>query len=419
MKAYLNEENLNIVLNTPLLTYSDLKVGGNPLLRAATAIFLLVHEERVRQDGVLIPKIKEHLASALGEESAPQFDAICLWNYCPFSAALALMKATPHIWAALDACEKEKITFAMEMFLYLESFATSDYNAYRTGPGLNGNYFKTWNPNYRLANVPVIVFATHFFGDGSIELGAKRANGMLHAFNEEKYNEIISRLEAYKWNNAYKVWTAKAQQHADGTYGTDAKTVLLYGGPTYAYNTPHTEVVKEVGDGLGVTNGGNDYLYREIPLSRAEEILYNLIEYNYGAGAVRSEHYYDVHRDGEDELVAWIADKSISPYQGQIGMMTEFASGNRSSAGYCSHDFYLTTVVFLAAEALGICRVQDNLPLWEKVKVGNGDFLYKNEKGYQGYATGSYGVSTKSHSEENECGIYFVLKYIWNNILNL
>ena len=416
MKQFLNDFHLAEMLNMDVLDYTDLK-GGHPLLRKANALFLLVHEERAREDGTLIVRIIEHYTNAFGEENAPQFDSRCLWNYSPLSASIALAKATPHIWNAFGDTLREKLTFAMEMFLYLESFSTSDFNAYRTGPGLEGNYYKTWNPNYRLANVPVIVFATHFFGEGDMQKGCVVANNMLHAFNEEKYNEVIARLAEYKWNNAYKVWTTEAKQHADGTFGTDAKTILLYGGPTYAYNTPHTEIVKEVGDGLGVANGGNDYLYNEIPLSSPERIVEHLLFYNYSGGPVKSDHHFDVNKDGEDELVAWILDHSISPYQGQMGMMRELASGNRSSTGYCSHDFQLTTILMLATDALGICRVWENKDLWALVRVGNEDFFYKNEIGYQGYATGSYGVSTKTHSEENEGKPYFALKYLWKTFL--
>ena len=101
----------------------------------------------------------------------------------------------------------------------------------------------------------------------------------------------------------------------------------------------------------------------------------------------------------------------------EAGMMLELASGNRSSTGYCSHDFQLTTVVILATDALGILRAWENPELWSRVRVGNEDFFYKNEIGYQGYATGSYGVSTKTHSEQNEGKPYFALKYIWKNFL--
>ena len=96
-------------------------------------------------------------------------------------------------------------------------------------------------------------------------------------------------------------------------------------------------------------------------------------------------------------------------------MMKEFASGNRSSTGYCSHDFVLCTCLIAAAKALSVCDISENKSLWELIEVGNGDFLYKNEIGYKGFATGSYGTSSKEHSERNEGAAYFAMKSLWLN----
>lgn len=416
-KLYLSQEHLDAMLETPLLTYvADAKRSNdnaNASFARATALFLLVMEEGTKRDGSLLARIKEHFESATAPLQAPSFDAVCLWNYCPYSASIALAKATPHIWNSFDEQLRERLSFTMEMYAYLESFATSDYNSYSTGPGLTGNYHKNWNPNYRLANVPVILFATHFFGDGDMKLGEQRVNAMLKAFDEEKYEQTVKKLREYEWERALGVWCAPAMQAEDGTFGTDTKTVVVHGGPTYAEDYTHTYIKKDVGDGLGVSNGGNDYLYHKNPLSAAAAIVEDLLMFNYSGGPVKSDHHFDVDKDGEPELVAWILDKSISPYQGKMGMMKEFASGNRSSTGYCSHDFSLTTILILASRALGIYEVTENKELWEMVKVGNGDFLYKNEIGYQGFATGSYGTSTKTHSEENEGKQYFALKHAW------
>ena len=101
-----------------------------------------------------------------------------------------------------------------------------------------------------------------------------------------------------------------------------------------------------------------------------------------------------------------------------MGMMLEFASGNRSSTGYCSHDFVLTTVLISAADKLGIHDVKaKNKELWSMIDVGNEDFLYKNEHGYQCFATGSYGTAAHAHSEENEGATYFAMKSLWRTSL--
>ena len=409
-----------------MLSSELLRFGTDPVtndnrpntLGRSLALFSLVLHERETGDGIAIPRIKDHFASVTASDNAPCFDAICLWSYCPFSASIALARTTPSVWESLDAEIKESLAFIMEMYAYLESFATSDDNTYHTGPGLSGNYHKGWNPNYRLANVPAIVFSACFFGDGDMKKGAEAVNKMLTSFDEAAYDRVIAKLESYGWQRAKSIWTTPARMHEDGTYGTDAKHVLLYGGPTYSLDYTHTYVKKDVGDGLGVTNGGKDYLYHGAPLSDAKSIIEDLLEFNYSGGEVKSDHHFDVNKDGVAEKVAWILDGSHSPYEGKLGMMKEFASGNRSSTGYCSHDFLLCVCLIAAARALGIYEVTENKDLWEMVKIGNADFLYKNEIGYQGFATGSYGTSTKTHSEENENESYFTMKSLWLESMN-
>lgn len=415
-KLTLSESPLKQMLETELLCFSpDNKSNDNNpnTFERATALFLLVLHENQSGDSKAVERIKMHFSSATDEKRAPSFDAICLWSYCTFSASIALARVTPSIWDDLSDELKEKLSFVMEMYAYLESFATSDHNSYRTGPGLMGNFHKNWNPNYRLANVPAILFSAYFFGAGDIEKGAATVNDMLHSFDEQKYDAIIAKLDKYGWNRAKGIWTTPARMHSDGTYGTDARHILLYGGTTYTSKYAHTEVIKESGDGLGVTNGGNDYFYYGFPLSCPKGIIEHLLNYNYSGGAVKSDHHYDVDKDGVAEKVAWIADNSISPYQGKTGMMLEFASGNRSSTGYCSHDFQLCVALIAAAKSMKIYDVTENAELWDKVKTGNGDFLYKNEIGYKGFATGSYGTSTKTHSEANENPTYFAVKSLW------
>ena len=419
---HFSDKNLRQMLESPLMSYtSDLNLNDNrPMtLRKALALFSLALTEHQRpMESEIRDRVAEHLKSVTAAEVAPSFDALCHWSYCPLTAAIALSKATPSVWNTLDNGVKERLGFMMECFIYLESLATSDYNNYNTGPGLAGNYNKRWNPNYRLANVPVMVFATHYFGDGDMKKGAWALNKLLHAFDEAAYERVLEKFKEYGWHRAYAIWTTPPRMHEDGTYGNDARSMLLYGGPTYALNYTHAFVTKDAGDGLGVTNGGKDYLYQEAALTEPEKIIENLLHFNYSGGEVKSDHHYDVDKDGVAERIAWILGNLESPYRGQVGMMKEFASGNRSSTGYCSHDFVLTTCLIAAAQALGICDVTENDELWSMIKVGNGDFLFKNEKGYQSFATGSYGTSTKTHSEEDENESYFAMKSLWESINN-
>ena len=416
---HISEKNIKEMLETPLMSFtSDRTLNDNRAnsLEKALALFSLVLSENESPAEDIRERMIAHLESVTSAEVAPSFEAICLWCYCPLTASIALAKATPTVWEALGDDTRERLDFIMECFVYLESLATSDYNDYNTGPGLAGNYNKKWNPNYRLANVPVMIFATHYFGDGDMARGAETVNGLIHSFDESAYERVISTFEAYGWHRAYDIWTTPARVHEDGTSGRDARTMLLYGGRTYALNYKHEFVTKEAGDGLGVTNGGQDYLYHGARLCEPQRIIEDLLCYNYSGGEVKSEHCYDVDKDGVAERVAWIVGELKSPYEGRLGMMKEFASGNRSSTGYCSHDFVLCTCLVAAARALGIYDVRENEELRSMIEVGNADFLFKNEHGYQSFSTGSYGTMTKTHSEENENESYFAMKSLWQSM---
>jgi len=420
-KFILSSEQLDAMLKNQLIRFGAVpNVNDNrpSTLEDALSLFALSLHERESQDGSAVERICEHLTTVAAERNAPFFDAICLWSYCPLSASIALARTTPSVWDRLGEEVRVRLNFMMEMFTYLEAFATADCNNYKTGPGLSGNYSKNWNPNYRLANVPVMVFAACFFGEGDLKKGEQAVNTLLNSFDSDVYEKIIARLDEYGWDRAKAIWTTPARVHEDGTEGKSAKEVLINGGETYSLDYTHSYVTKDAGTGLGVSCGKQGYFYSGFPLSNPTGIVEALLDFNYSGGAVKSEHYFDVNNDGVAERIAWILDGSHSPYENQIGMMKEFASGNRSSAGYCSHDFLLSTCLIAASKSLGFYNAEGNPELWGKIKVGNRDFLYKNEVGYQGFATGSYGKSTKIHSEENEGAAYFAMKYLWQNAMD-
>ena len=393
--------------------------NGKNALYASSALYMLALQEHTSpMDGPVRERILEHLRQVVKEGHAPDFDLAPTWDYTSLSAAIALVRDTPTVWKHIDSELEERLDVLMKALAYVESFGTSDYNDYRTGPSMKGNYRKSWNPNYRMASIPPMIYTAYYFGEANMAQGAITLNKMLKAFDEDEYNFMIGKFEEFGWNDALAVWTAEGRVCDDGSSyngkkGNDAKTALISGGMVICDDTPTaTTIWVYGGTGAGVANGGKDYLYGGVGLDNPGGIIEKLIGHNYSGGAVKSDHWYTV--DGTYQQVAWILDRSSSPYEGQMGMMLEFASGNRSSTGYCSHDFYLTTIILSSAKALGMydCAVQ-NPELFRMVTVGNEDFLYKNEIGYQGYATGSYGTSVKAHSEENESSPYFALKNYW------
>ena len=438
---YFDPEFFLAAYKRPLLIYPSALTGkdnGNSSTNNAAALTcLLIEESQNPQGGAVANRIVEHLTAVVTKDQAPAFDACCYWSYAPHTGAIAMAKATPTVWDIVPMDVKFRLDVMMRAFAYLESYATSDFNEYKTGPGMKGNYSKTWNPNYRLANIPVMVYVTHYFGNGDMNEGADIVNSFLKGFDEEEYSAIISLFQKYGWRRAMLTWTSDGVLTSDGTIkGKSAKELLLYGGQAVGDDTSTASDLKvALGTGVGVGNGGKDYLYNGYALNEPVGIIRSLLMHNYGSGdltkkneqkstflEVKSDHWYDVDKDGKVEIVAWIlGDNCVSPYEGQYGMMKEFASGDRSSTGYCSHDFLLTTTMIYTCKVLGIYDLAtdeytdaNGINIREAILVGNEDFLFKNEQGYQGYATGSYGTSTSSHSEKSEDkGSYFALKSLW------
>ncbi len=385
------------------------------------ALYALVHHEHeMPQDGAVSRRIVEHLENIVAPGNAPSFDLWTNWSYSVMTAAIALAKDTPTVWSKTTSDVRARLNTMMECYAYIESLGTSDENSFKTGPGFYGNFAKTWNPNYRLGNVGVMVFVTHYFGNGNIEAGAEAVNEMLNGFNEEKFDEVVERFIKYGWVRATNVWMNEGRVTSDGNKGDSAKDLLVWGtrdGRKYvSYNKGDANnLTTGTGEGVGVNNNGKPYKYNGNPLERVDLILMDLIAFNYSGGAVKNQHYSDLNGDGILDLIGGLANpEASSPYLGQDGMMLEFATSNRSSASYCRGDFLLTGALMSAGVALNIVDVKENDATWQKMIVGNEDFLYKYKMGYSSYSEGSYGTSTHTDYESSYKGKqYFAIKELW------
>ena len=393
----------------------------NGINDACFALYALAHHEHeAPQDGIVSERIVKHLENVVAPNNAPSFDLWTNWSYSVMSASIALAKDTPTVYEKLSADVRTRLDTMMECFAYIETLGTSDENSFLTGPGFYGNFAKTWNPNYRLGNVGVMVFVTHYFGDGDLEAGAAEVNRLLHGFNEEKYEELIARFIRYRWVRAANIWQSDGRTNEAGNVGKGAKDLLLYGTSGgrfyYAYKNGNPAIItSSTGSGVGVSNGKKPYRYHEIPLERAGEILLDIIAFNYSGGAVKNEHYYDLDGDKVDDLVGGLAEGTVSPYLGMMGMMREFAAANRSSASYCRGDFLLANALVSAGVALDIISIEENTEMFCQMVVGNEDFLFKYRSGYNSYSEGSYGTSIKTDFERTYKGKqYYAIKELWS-----
>ena len=439
-----SQEAFLTAIENELMHYSSVDGGdrGIDLLDRSTSLYLLsVQEYTNPQGGKIAERIIEHLTSIVTKDRAPNLDADTNWEYTPMLAGIALARVTPTVWENVPVDIQMRLQTLMRAIAYLGSFLTSDYNAYFTGPGMNGNYYKDWNPNYRLGNVPMMIYTTYFFGAGDMTLGAEIVNGYLTSFDEDAYTDIVNTFTKYGWRRAFKNWTTEGA-------GESTKNLLLYGGTAIS-----KDGVSSTGSGVANLDGKTPraYLYKSFALTECDKIIQHLINYNYGGQSmshgsyeaksyltVKSEHWFDITGDGVQDLVAYIADDGISPYQNENGMMTEFASGNRSSLPYCTHDFVMSTVLLHSARTMKLYTTDENgvrtvktdkngapavlfdctknEAFFHRVQIGNEDMIYKGLRGYMSYATGIYGES-HNLSRESRDKDYLITKSIWRTAL--
>ena len=401
---------------TPLSYRGSKFDNAAEVMTASNAILYLLYE--IRQTDASNPyfeayvnRIVEQLRRLIdpSENGAPHFDLCCNWPYCNLTAAITLCKNTPAVWSVLTESERSQYDFIMECFAYVLTLGTDDENNYSTGPGLTGNYNKEWNPNFRIANVMPMVFVGEYFG------GAAAVNAMLLAFD---YDAVIAKFEEYGFARAYTCWTASPAQKADGSYYPSPKDFMMNGGEIFlntANGTLHYVPGTAAGTGVGVRT---TYTYRGYTLNEPEKIIASLLQHNYSGGAVKSS--FGTYSNGSPK--AYIEGYLKSPYEGERGMMKEFAGsdgGNgkdgsdiRSSTDYCSHDFLMIVGALVALTELDIYAPMDNdnLSLFRLVWVGNQDFIFKFQNGYMSYSLGaSKGI--KYESDENG---YLLLKSWWN-----
>ena len=335
--------------------------------------------------------VAERLRTLVAGGNEPSMNAGPFWGYAFAAGAVAVARQTPTVWNRLDADVHGRLDALMECFAVLASLVTDDANDYRTGPFRNGNFHKEWNPNHRMAMVFPVVFAAVYFG--AAELDAR-----LSGFD---FGATLERLRRFGFTNVVACWESDPGNRA----------LLMDGGEArFRYDVGATD--ERAGDSAGFGTGvRHPYRYHGHGLDDLAGIVRDLYDFNYCGGPVFSDSSAMAHgvymveevaAKGLDPALAgtpkaYIADRSVSPWQGHDGMMREFNSfdvrGIRSSAVYCSVDFILVVGSLVALRTLGVYDATLDEELFRRMRIGNSDFLYKAEHGYESFSIGqSHGV---------------------------
>jgi hypothetical protein len=391
-------EMLDIAVNAPILGFEGFaKEQAQSKLQAASAMMLLILDES--RNGVTPSRherILLHLKNIIKSGKEPCMDCVHYWVYTLIASALAVAKATPSIWGEFTVIEIEKFDFLMEMFAILANYISNDANDYRTPLRRQGNVAKHWNPNFKLSLIGPMVAAGSYFG-------ADKIDELLVNFN---YRSTLDKMKTYKFSNMLYVWITGDITDEDGTILPGVEKLLENPGEAYSVDRSAGELnVYPAGRGQGVKI---PYLYKGF---RADDvnILYYLLNDCYNGGCIFSQ--LDDDGDGVNEI--GIDNGLVSPYEGELGLMTEFNGsdmlGVRSDAYYCEIDFIMVVALMGAMERLGVYNKFLDFDLYKRVWTGNADLIFKLANGYNCQANGLQHKMVATNSMG-----YNYMKAYWN-----
>lgn len=353
---------------------------GTAALQSIFYTFIAIKEAYESNSTEAKDIIKTHISSIL-YNGCPAFDNGHNWGYPIFCACITLINKKEELWNLFTEKEQAQMHECMRMFALMWNFGCNEYNDFRTGMGLKGDYRKqNVGVNYLLSNNALIVFLEQYFG--SIE-------ALNELFATVDYETEMHTLKELSMSNAYHVWTTPGIVSADGTQCPGAKELFSSETPITAYiykKVGDNKVIVPAGEGLGCKV---PFAYRA--MAKKEKLYTPMDIFN----NIMTKHCFKkicksiVPIVFEDNFSAHIADETVSPYEGQKGMIAEFDAGTearqRSSIFHSEIDFMICMCYFETMRLLNICEPTDLL-YWDLVNVGMEDFIYKREHGYVGYA---------------------------------
>ena len=349
-------------------------------------------------------KIVESMQYLMSDKAeAPMFSLEPYWCYNPLAALILLSKNTPDVWNSLTQLEQEKYDFMMETLTCIVNLGFADGNGYKTGPGYRGNFHKSWNSNYRLALVPVMLYAGQYYG------GADKVDAVLASFS---YDASMAKFAEYGWQRAIDEWSKTPPTFTKDVNGNEVPAYTMpsqkeimenatSSGDIY-YDRYNDGIPDDGGFGKGVRQ---PFKYNGFRVDNVAGVFNQLLEYNYSGGKVVSEMQCRVNEQSTEWVRAYILDETKSPYEGYDGMMVELGKENRASCLYASEDFILVCIslaTFLEFDMYDIEKDGLEGNLFYKTWIGNQDFLYKISHGWQSFQTSSNPMSKPTYETDDK-----------------
>lgn len=319
------------------------------------------------------------------------------WSHAIFASGMLLVKNTPVIYNELTDLEKEKMDWLMRALAIAGNWGYNDLNDYSTGFDLLGNFGKGWNPNYRNTYLSVVITSSMYFG-------ADELNKIYTSFD---YDTYIKKYTELGFTNILATWTTAGKELME-----NGGECTLLGGIGGSY----MEAGQSGGSGVGVKI---PFTYNGITLDNIHGLFTSLVEYTY-AFKVASEYGTPGTYDH-----TYILSGKKSPFEGQMGMMREFAAGDggaksggvssiRSRCGYGYDSFKILNTVYANMKLFGgwDSSTKRMRELDNRIYVGTEDLLFKLHEGYYGYSSG--GGSNEYEYQNYNSGFKYA-KDLWKN----
>ena len=361
-------------------------------MNSATALYYMVLavnlDEDVTVDGKSVAEVAaQRISDLVSGGKEPWASVGTAWGHGVVASTMTLAKNTEKIWSQLTEAEKAKVDLLMECLAIAANWGYNTQNDYKTGFAMDFNFDKTANPNIHNAYFTCYLSAAMYFdADGNHD--GNELDAKFQAFN---YDSYITRLTDAGFTNILYAW-----EQIGSNMTTDGE---LYVDDVY------------VGSGVGVDVSftyfdkwsGNTY-----DSTKLTEMFIDRVKHTYSWAVISS------YNSPADDSYAYILSGESSPWEGQMGMMREFASGTRSEALYCYLGAANIAPLYANMKLLGYWDYSNSemLKMDNRIYVGTQDLFFKLQEGYWGY-TNSVSYANNMDSITNKGGIY--VEDIFNN----
>lgn len=410
----MNNNVIQMALQARVCGANSTKYEHSPaaLLSASALQYLVMAYVEDNNDGMVKQKVLEHINNLTVSGNEPAFGLATNWCYPMLVNSIAIIRKQP-LWNELSERTQKKLHCIMKCFAYILHYACDKDNNYETSLRHDSHWSRGWAPNSRIDFICYAPILADYFGG---------REAFADLFTKFDYDAFVAELKECELNRALQAFTAPAIETEIGITLPSAKEILEGAREDQYYYNPNEQSTSILygGTGKGIMR---EFLYSKrnaIPASSNEMLKQGL------AQTYINKCKSTVEFNG---VSAGIADGTVSPYEGQVGMFFELDEnwrGGRSCMNRAMIDFAITTSCLAAAKLLGLFDMAEEETFYSlydrrevtgeelrnRVTVGNNDLIYKLSHGYNSLNDDYLNVVY-----ERAFAGYFFWKDIWQNYL--